>query len=148
MKQLEKATDNYFKEKTLALNSRPPPERSFLKTPEGEEFVAVFRSVHILESELIIPLLWLVSSYRAQRRSMLHDSEGKDIGPDRVTKSFRDASVRCGWVVQKEGNYRWRLTEFSFGVDLFVSYKNRSIFVKWSALHNAVHGPVSIPQKY
>jgi len=121
----------YFRDRYTKLG------KSFLETPEGEEYIEVFKAVRFcniirdygccreIEIDGIVPLKWLVPLYRERWLEMLKVEQGTDRGPSEDDKVDRK-SLRCGRQIMRDVDHCWRWNGYNFGVDLLISYNSKA----------------------
>ncbi|ELU13473.1 hypothetical protein CAPTEDRAFT_183544 [Capitella teleta] len=151
MKELSRESDLYFKAKFSE------GDLYYLETVEGQPYLPVFEnlrlqhvvndvsSVKIVEDDGIIPSAWLEPIFRQRWLQMLRVDQLNRTGMMRVgSAEFQKGAMRCGRVLDKDGQYCWRWTGYNFGVDLLVSFNSRLIFFKRNTLTQSCPGAVSL----
>lgn len=108
-------------------------QKSFLETPEGEQFIKTFKALrtqyltnHHMDlktvlSDNIIPMEWINGHVMNHWRSILkvdHLTEDRLLKLDSVT--FLNNCMRCGRILLEPGYQKWRWTGFNFGLDLIL----------------------------
>jgi len=139
------ASHKYFQD--LAKKNKKLGIEAFLKTPEGEEYVDMFRKLrlpqlinHSMDMEMlitdrIIPSSWMEPVFRGQWRNLLRMDHGStDIGPnpnDVDEDTFLRNCLRCGRTLTNGGTkHVWRWTGFNHGLDLVIEYSNLNLTLK------------------
>nr|XP_032834665.1 germ cell-less protein-like 1 [Petromyzon marinus] len=83
--------------------------------------------------------------YRTQWLTMLRVEQDLDKGPVELDlEALERQSLRCGRKLNKDGEYCWRWTGYSFGLDLLVSYSNRLFMFKRNTYTQQYSGAVSL----
>ncbi|XP_053944756.1 germ cell-less protein-like 1 [Cuculus canorus] len=129
----------------------------FLSSEQGKVFQSVFRrlrlqyiindvtSAGIIDNDYLIPPAWLCSIYKQQWLTMLRTYEGSDIGPEEISEeTLEEKSMRCGRVLEEDGEFAWSWSGFNFGFDLLVIYTNQCIVFKRNTLDELSSGSVSL----
>ena len=112
---------------------------SLLESPVGSKYVDIFKclrlenmigdikSISLLEKDNLIPRSWLLPLYERQWVKMLSVYTGDDSGPSDINEDlFESTACRCGRVLEGDNRYCWRWTGFSYGIDIIVTYNNRT----------------------
>ncbi|XP_064603119.1 germ cell-less protein-like 1 [Liolophura sinensis] len=131
----------------------------FLEKSAGRRFIRVFSairwqhvvcditSLHMIQQDRIVPLEWLRPVIQYQWLHMLQVDQGHDTGPTEEMVSetaFRELCVRCGRVLEKEGQFFWRWTGYNFGLDLILSYSHGVIGMKRNTMSEGCPNAVSL----
>lgn len=133
LKKLVGETQKFFHEQ------KNKNHTEFLSCPMGSKFVDVFKCLRVqnmvgdikciklLEKDFIIPKDWLLPLYEWQWQKMLSVYSGEDNGPADISEEFfEENSCRCGRILESDTRYCWRWTGFSYGIDMIVTYNNRT----------------------
>lgn len=136
LKSIVQETQKFFLEREEDDRKR---KLAFLATEEGLQFASTFKclklerlledskAINLLKKDSIIPREWLLSLYEEQWNRMLNVYNGSDQGPIEVAKHvFEKFACRCGRILEKNTRYCWRWTGFSCGIDIIVTYDNRT----------------------
>jgi len=92
-----------------------------------ENMIGDIKSINLLDKDNLIPKDWLMPLYEKQWLRMLSVYTGDDNGPTDVDdEAFERHSCRCGRVLESDNRYCWRWTGFSYGIDVIVTYNNRT----------------------
>jgi BTB/POZ domain-containing protein 13 len=150
--KLQLDCDQYF--------SQREGNSAILDTEDGEPYRSIFEAIRlqhvindiasarILDSDKIIPEAWLLPLYKQQWRKMLIVNQHMDHDLSGITKEEFDKScVRCGRVLTHEGDYCWRWTGFSFGLDFLIIYASGLIFAKRNTRSQPCLAAVSLQPK-
>lgn len=136
LKAIVSETQKFFTDRASDENKR---QVFFLATEEGLQFASTFKclklerlledskAINLLKKDSIIPREWLLSLYEEQWNRMLNVYNGSDQGPVDIPKQiFEKCACRCGRILEKNSRYCWRWTGFSCGIDIIVTYDNRT----------------------
>jgi len=135
LKKLVIETQKYFQqEKKLNRITK------FLETSEGVPYADIFKTlrlkymlgdlkcIKLLAKDSIIPKEWLLPLYEKQWQKMLTVYTGDDTGPQNTLTDvvFEKNACRYGRTLVSDTRYCWRWTGFSYGIDIIVTYNNRT----------------------
>jgi len=136
LKSIVQETQKFFIDREGEDGKRKMP---FLATEDGLQFASTFKclklerlledskAINLLKKDGIIPREWLLSLYEQQWNRMLNVYNGSDQGPLEVPRHIFDKfACRCGRILEKNSRYCWRWTGFSCGIDIIVTYDNRT----------------------
>ncbi|XP_066935119.1 germ cell-less protein-like 1 [Clytia hemisphaerica] len=133
LKELVIKTQKYF------YAQKDSNSKSFLESELGLNYANIFQSlrlqnmitdakcIRLIEKDGLIPKAWLLPLYEKQWRTMLAVYSGSDQGPSEVDEDdFHKYSFRCGRMLEADNRYCWRWTGFSYGIDMILTYNNRT----------------------
>lgn len=134
LNELVLKTQKYFSQQK-ELNA----PKTFLESELGLPYSNIFQSlrlqnmitdskcIKLIEKDGLIPKSWLLPLYEKQWRTMLSVYSGVDRGPLQVDEfDFEKYSFRCGRMLETDARYCWRWTGFSYGIDMILTYNNRT----------------------
>uniref|UniRef100_A0A034V8G6 Protein germ cell-less n=1 Tax=Bactrocera dorsalis TaxID=27457 RepID=A0A034V8G6_BACDO len=117
--------------------------RSFLATPEGQQFVPPFQALRtqyltnhhtdlkIVLNDNIIPKDWLHSHVLSHWHSILKVDHLPEEGPQNLDADvFYKNCMRCGRILLEPGYQKWRWTGFNFGLDLVLVADSRLLSIR------------------
>ncbi|XP_039955492.1 protein germ cell-less [Bactrocera tryoni] len=117
--------------------------RSFLATPEGQQFVPSFQALRtqyltnhhtdlkIVLNDNIIPKDWLHSHVLSHWHSILKVDHLPEEGPQNLDADvFYKNCMRCGRILLEPGYQKWRWTGFNFGLDLVLVADSRLLSIR------------------
>ncbi|KAL1766354.1 germ cell-less protein-like 1 [Sigmodon hispidus] len=146
------AADSFFARHKSDSDGTP-----FLETDQGRAFASVFRqlrlpyiicdlpSARIIDQDALIPATWLTPVYKEQWLALLRAEQSRELGPMNINVSdVHGNSMRCGGQLNTDEQCSWTWTGFNFGWDLVVSYTNKHIIFRRSALNKSCGLGVSL----
>ncbi|XP_065845714.1 germ cell-less protein-like 1 [Oscarella lobularis] len=148
--QLQKEADAHFsslKSGEFLDTEAGKPYRDIFKGIRFQHIINDASSVRILDRESIIPQSWLLPLYKKQWQKMLKVNQKQDHGPSMNEDVFDATCIRCGRILQQNGEYCWRWTGYLFGFDVLVSFSNGFIFFKRNTYSQPCLSSVSLQSK-
>ncbi|XP_077999402.1 germ cell-less protein-like 1 [Glandiceps talaboti] len=153
LKQLNADSDAFYRSfgpGELLLSDRGKPYVQVFNGVRYQHVINDFNSTRLLDRDRIIPQEWLLPIYKNQWQCMLAVELGTDKGPtnDHLSiESLCKHGMRCGRIINKDGDYCWRWTGYNYGLDLLIMFSNRLIVCKRNTVSHPVVNSVSLVPK-